>query len=152
MQLEIRTRVKGNPQEVFSGFNQQLFETLSPPFPPVRVRHFGGCRTGDEVDLELNFLLRKERWLSVVVEDELHGEAPYFVDEGRILPSFLSYWRHEHRIEPDTENPDHSLIVDAITFETPRWLPEALMAPGLWVQFLYRIPVYKRYFSNRARS
>lgn len=151
MEIRISTRVKGKPEAVFAGFDQSLFEALSPPFPPVRVLAFGGCQKGAEVDLELDFLLRKERWLSLVTESGMtESGTHYFVDEGRVLPFFLTYWRHEHRVEPDPEDPTGSLIVDFITFKTPKWLPETLMAPGLWAQFLYRVPVYKRYFAKRA--
>ncbi|MEM6299933.1 MAG: hypothetical protein AAF740_14690 [Bacteroidota bacterium] len=147
MKLEIRTKVNGSPEAVMAGFTRDLFEALSPPFPPVKVKTFDGSKTGDHVDLELNFIFFKERWLSVIIEDGEKNGGVYFVDEGRELPFFLSGWRHEHRIEPDPDKADSSIIVDSINFKTPIWLPEFLMLPALWGQFLYRIPIYKRFFA-----
>ncbi|MGF1533040.1 MAG: hypothetical protein ACFCUI_05020 [Bernardetiaceae bacterium] len=149
MQLTIKTRVKGDPKQVFAGFDRQLFEALSPPFPPVRVIEFGGCQAGARVALELNFLFFKQSWVSVVTKEGFLDGAPFFVDCGEELPFFLSDWMHEHRVEPDPQRANTSLIVDAITFQTPSWLPEWLLAPAMWAQFLYRKPVYKRYFAQK---
>ena len=60
MKLKIQTSVAKNYQQVWEGFTEDLFNQLSPPFPPVKVIQFDGCHKGDIVELELNFLLFNE--------------------------------------------------------------------------------------------
>lgn len=117
---------------------------LNPPFPPVRLIRFDGSETGDVVSLELNFILFKQTWESLIVEDNLTDREFYFIDEGCKLPFFLKYWRHKHRI---VKNGQGAEIVDDITFRSPFWVIDFLLYPVLWLQFLYRKPVYKKYFS-----
>ena len=145
MRLVFETRVAQPPAQVIEGFNRALFDALSPPFPRVHVARFDGSKTGDEVHLELNFLLFRQRWVSVIVEDCANDEEVYFVDEGSELPFFLGYWRHRHRILRDGSG---SRIVDDITYRGPNALLSVLLYPGMWLQFAYRKPVYRRVFGR----
>ncbi len=145
MRLVIETPVAQPPETVMAGFNQDLFIKLNPPFPPVKVLRFDGSKRGDEVHLELNMLLFKQRWISVITEDGANDNEFYFVDEGKRLPFFLSYWRHRHRIVRAGEG---STIVDDITFRAPLHL-SALLWPSLRAQFAYRCPVYQQVFGKR---
>ena len=147
MRLTFRTRVAQSPGQVWAGFDQTLFEALAPPFPPVRLIRFDGSRKGDLVELELNFLLFRQRWQSEIVEDAAEGGGFRFVDVGRKLPFFLKSWRHHHGIEPDPAG-SGSIIVDDIRFDTPLgWLGNVLFYPSLWAQFAYRGPVYRKVFA-----
>lgn len=148
-QLIVITRVQQPLEQVRAGFTRSLFERLAPPFPPVRVLRFDGCTTGDEVHLELDFLLTRQQWVSVIVGDGLTAEAWHFIDVGRELPFFLKSWRHEHRVERDGAG---SRIVDAIRYQGPNALVSWLLYPALWLQFAYRVPIYRRVFGLAGAS
>jgi len=144
MKLTIKTSVQQSFQQVWAGFTEDLFNKLSPPFPPVKVIQFDGCRKGDEVELELNFLLFKQRWKSLITDQQRTDKEIFFLDEGVKLPFFLSFWRHRHRIIKDGNN---TIIADEIEFRTPTLLTDYLFYPLLWVQFAYRKPIYRKAFS-----
>ncbi|MEL7145731.1 MAG: hypothetical protein AAFO69_05150 [Bacteroidota bacterium] len=145
MRLQIECPVEKNVLQVKEGFTEDLFLALNPPFPKVRLQRFDGCKTNDVVSLELNFIFFKQTWESLITEDETNDTTFRFVDEGTSLPFFLSAWRHHHLVVADG---DGAKIIDDITFKTPWWLPAWLMYPAMYFQFLYRKPVYKRYFKR----
>ena len=143
MNIKISTKVNQSLLKVWEGFNLELFSKLAPPFPPVEVKEFGGCLKGDKVHLELNFLLFKQDWISDIVDQKRTESEIYFIDEGTKLPFFLSYWKHRHRLVKDDEG---TLIVDDIIFKTPTILTDYLFYPLMYLQFLYRKPIYKKVF------
>ncbi len=145
MRLIISTPVNSTPMQVFRQFDQSLFLKLAPPFPPVKLIRFDGCRQGDVVSLQLNFLLFKQTWTSSITEQETTTEAIWFVDQGTQLPFFLTFWNHKHLIQKTEAG---SEIVDEITFQSPWFLPEFLLYPVLWLQFVYRKPIYKKVFGG----
>lgn len=149
MNIKISTAVEQPYQTVMQGFNEDLFIRLNPPFPPVKLLRFDGCKKEDVVALELNFIFFKQQWISKIVEDGLNQEEFYFIDEGIKLPFFLKYWHHHHRI---LKNPQGSTIVDDITFRSPSPLLDFLLLPVLWLQFLYRKPVYKKIFRSKGKK
>jgi ligand-binding SRPBCC domain-containing protein len=59
------------------------------------------------------------------------------------LPFFLKYWRHHHRIVQDGQS---TRIIDDIHFRSPLLLFDFLLWPVLWLQFLYRKPIYRNVF------
>ena len=145
MQLILETHVNQPVQEVISGFNQQLFEALAPPFPKVNLDRFDGCQTGDIVSMQLDFGAFKQAWVSEITR---HGSSEnnwFFIDEGRKLPSPLKFWRHRHLLTSLPEG--GTLIIDHIIYRTANRVLDAAVYPGLLLQFLYRKPVYKKYFS-----
>ena len=100
MRLHLQTAVASAYLEVKEGFTESLFAKLAPPFPPVKVRRFDGCKTGDTVDLELNFIFFKQKWTSKITEDHCDAQEFLFVDEGIVLPFFwgsggiaTAFWR-----------------------------------------------------------
>jgi ligand-binding SRPBCC domain-containing protein len=143
MRLSLHTAVQQSPAQVFAGFHQDLFKRLAPPFPPVKLLRFDGSKAGDTVSLELNFLLFRQRWDSFITEYYQSPQEIYFVDEGIRLPFFLKYWRHKHRI---VAAPAGAVIIDEITFKAPFLLLTWLLYPALYLQFLYRKPIYKKIF------
>ncbi len=145
MRLTVTTPVRQDYITVMKGFTEQLFMRLNPPFPPVKLLRFDGCKKGDVVSLELNFILFKQRWDSLIVESELNDREFYFIDEGKKLPFFLKYWHHHHRILKDGT---HTRLVDDITFRSPFLLMDYLLYPVLWLQFWYRKPVYRKVFGT----
>ncbi|WP_421830017.1 SRPBCC family protein [Larkinella sp.] len=143
MKIAIYTSVQQEYRRVWAGFTRQLFDQLSPPFPPVDVVRFDGCLKGDTVHLRLNFLLFKQDWISLIVEQQETDQEIYFIDQGTKLPFFLSSWHHKHRIIRDG---NHTRIADEITFRTPTLLTDFLLYPVFYGLFAYRRPVYKRIF------
>ena len=143
MKLTIKANVAQPRKAVFKGFNASLFNQLAPPFPPVKLIHFGGSKTGDEVILELNFFLFKQRWVSKIIDDNENEVQTWFVDQGTTLPFFLTRWTHRHIIQ-DTQS--GSIIIDQITYDSYPIL-KWLLWPILYFQFSYRIKIYQRLFS-----
>jgi ligand-binding SRPBCC domain-containing protein len=132
--------------EVKNGFDRDLFLSLNPPFPPVKLIEFGGCKEGDQVIIELNFLLFKQQWISVITADGLEDNKWFFIDKGIQLPFFLSYWHHEHIVETYEKG---AIIIDDISYETGTLFTDIVMWPVLYLQFLYRKPIYRRIFGKK---
>lgn len=145
MRLRIETIVNANLSTVVDNFDRNLFLKLSPPFPKVDLLVFDGCKKGNIVSLELNFLFFKQKWTSEIVEELTQDDHWFFIDKGTELPFFLKSWTHRHEVH---DRGDYSVIVDDIHFTTGTQLTDWLMYPSLWLQFLYRKPVYKKYFLN----
>lgn len=131
-------------EKVWEGFDERLFEALAPPFPPVKVLAFGGCSKGDVVSLELNFLVFKQKWTSVIIDQKSTPDEIYFIDQGTQLPFFLSSWQHKHRI---VKTQNGSTITDEIRYKSPFWLTDYILFPLMYVQFSYRKPIYQKVFS-----
>jgi ligand-binding SRPBCC domain-containing protein len=144
MHLKLKTKVNQNFLSVKEGFNEKLFLSLNPPFPPVKLKEFGGCNKGDKVHLELNFILFKQDWISDITFDNTTNTIFEFIDEGTKLPFFLKSWKHHHIVTKIDEN--NSDIIDDIEFKSPFRLMDFLLFPVLWLQFAYRKPIYKRIF------
>lgn len=146
MHLTLRTAVAQPPAQVMAGFTQALFVALAPPFPRLRLRRFDGSRTGDRVEIELDVLVTRLRWTSLITAD---GQQPdgtlFFVDEGQQLPPPLRFWRHRHLVQPGPGG--GSVIVDAVEFRTASPLLDALLYPALWAQFAWRRPIYRHWFA-----
>jgi ligand-binding SRPBCC domain-containing protein len=92
----------------------------------------------------LNFILFKQDWISDIIDQNALESEIYFVDEGSKLPFFLSYWKHRHRMIKDGKG---TIIIDDITFKTPSILSDYLFYPLMYLQFLYRKPIYQKVFS-----
>ncbi|MDB5233964.1 MAG: hypothetical protein JWR44_957 [Hymenobacter sp.] len=148
MHLILRTSVAQAPAQVMAGFTRELFVALAPPFPKLRVLRFDGCHTGDQVAIELNVLVKRLPWTSLIVEDgTLPDGTHFFVDEGQQLPTPLRYWRHRHLIVPGPNG--SSVIVDDLEYRTAMPLLDALLYPAMWTQFAWRKPIYRRWFGKR---
>lgn len=145
MKLRISTNVNASLQAVKKGFTKDLFLSLNPPFPPVRLLQFDGCKEGDKVALELNFIFFKQQWVSDITEDSEDEKEWFFLDEGIRLPFFLKSWKHRHVVE---EEGSGSRIIDDITFSTGTILTDLLLYPALLGQFLYRKPIYRKVFKS----
>jgi ligand-binding SRPBCC domain-containing protein len=143
MKILITTKVAQDYLTVKEGFNQSLFLHLAPPFPPVKLLRFDGSTKNDVVSLELNFIFFKQRWTSLITDDLTNESGFFFVDEGVELPFFLSYWRHQHKVLALSNG---SMIVDEIDFKGKGIFFTFLLYPALYLQFLYRKPIYKKVF------
>ena len=147
MHVTLRTAVAQAPAQVMAGFTRALFVALAPPFPRLRVLRFDGCRTGDQVEIELDTLVKRLPWTSLITD---HGTLPdgthFFVDEGKTLPPPLRFWRHRHLLEPGPNGT--CVIVDALEYRTASPLLDALLYPAMWAQFAWRKPIYRRWFGK----
>ena len=145
MHVILRTAVAQPPAQVMAGFTRELFIALAPPFPKLRLLRFDGCRTGDQVEIELDTLVKRLPWTSLIVDDgQLADGTLFFVDEGQTLPSPLRYWRHRHLIQPGPQG--GSIIVDDLEYRTATPALDALLYPAMWAQFAWRKPIYRRWF------
>lgn len=145
VKFTIKTSVKASLQTIKEGFTRELFLSLNPPFPPVELKQFDGCKKGDQVVLLLNFIAFKQEWISDIVEAYSTENTWYFVDKGVKLPFFLAKWTHHHGVKQES---GHAVIIDDISFSTGLLLTDLIMFPVLYLQFLYRKPIYKRRFRN----
>ncbi|WP_234733624.1 SRPBCC family protein [Tellurirhabdus bombi] len=147
MKLVVRTQVEQPLPQVWAGFDQRLFDQLNPPFPPVRVVRFDGSQKGNVVHIELNFLFFRQDWISLITDQQETDKEIFFIDTGNKLPFFLSFWQHKHRL---LRQGHQTIIADEVTYKTPGgWLMDWLFYPILWAQFVYRKPIYKRYFAAK---
>jgi ligand-binding SRPBCC domain-containing protein len=146
MHLKLKTKVNQNFLSVKEGFDEKLFLSLNPPFPPVELKEFGGCETGDKVHLELNFILFKQNWISKITFDKTSDSVFEFIDEGTQLPFFIKSWKHHHIVSKIDDG--NSYIIDDINFKSPFILMDFIMYPVLWLQFAYRKPIYKKLFKS----
>ncbi|MBU6119687.1 SRPBCC family protein [Hymenobacter siberiensis] len=145
MHVTLRTAVSQSPAVVMAGFTRELFVALAPPFPRLRLLRFDGCHTGDRVEIELDTLVKRLSWTSLIVDDGVQPDGThFFVDEGQILPPPLRFWRHRHLIQPGSKG--GSVIVDALEYRTASRLLDALIYPAMWAQFAWRRPIYRRWF------
>ena len=145
MHVTLRTAVSQPPAVVMAGFTRELFVALAPPFPRLRLLRFDGCHTGDRVEIELDTLVKRLSWTSLIVDDGVQPDGThFFVDEGQVLPPPLRFWRHRHLIEPGPDG--GSVIVDALEYRTASRLLDAVIYPAMWAQFAWRRPIYRRWF------
>lgn len=144
MRIKISTRVKQDFKKVFSNFDKDLFLALKPPLVPLKLLRFDGCNTGDEVHLDLG---AGQQWVSVITQAGQTDTSVYFVDEGKVLPFFLRFWRHEHTISISPNN-SGTIITDNIEYKSHNSLLEYMLYPILYAQFAWRKPVYQRLFGK----
>lgn len=146
MRLTLQTPVAGDYRQVLARFDRTLFAQLTPPGAKVELVRFDGSHEGDVVHIRLHLpLLPAQDWVSHITDEGETAERAWFTDEGQQLPFFLRRWRHQHIVE---NRGQRCVIVDAIEFGTPVWLPAILLWPVLWAQFAYRKPVYRRVFGK----
>ena len=145
MQFQIKTFVTQDYQTVFAGFNQELFIKLAPPFPPVKLLRFDGCKKGNVVMIQLNLIFFKQIWESLITENQAMEEKIYFIDEGIRLPFFLKKWKHQHIIKQENQQ---TAIIDNISYQSPFWLFDYFLFPLLYLLFYYRKPIYKKVFKK----
>lgn len=121
------------------GFNVRLFKKLNPPWMPAQVVRFDGCRPGDVVRLKLGFWPLNLDWESQITEEKESLDCWCFVDEGVVLPFFLTKWRHVHRVE---SKDGHCRVQDHIDLEFSSVFWSWILMPLMRRQFAYRKPIY----------
>lgn len=146
MKLLFSTQVLKSSEKIKEGFTRELFQFLSPGWIPFRILRFDGCKKGDEVHIQLGLHGLSQHWVSLITFEETNASGWSFVDEGKVLPWPLIYWKHHHRVDRITAT--ESKIVDDITFECSPAFLTPLFKPFLWSVFALRPNRYKKYFKD----
>lgn len=145
MKLTFECRLACPLETLIAGFDEQLFRALSPPFPQVLILQFDGIKTGDKVNLELDFLLFRWKWFGRITSSEPTEKGYTFTDKAEILPPFLSSWEHHHILE---ESGSGSIIRDEINFRSGKGWPDWLVSLLIRMQMNPRKKKYRAYFSS----
>jgi ligand-binding SRPBCC domain-containing protein len=149
MHLYLRTHVAATPAQVSAGFTRELFLALAPPFPPFQLLRFDGCQRGDEVHIQMGVGPLSTRWNSLITDHGTTADGTYyFVDEGQLLPTPLRYWQHRHLMQPAPDGGCY--IVEDIEYRTASTVLDRLLWPVMWAQFVWRRPIYQRWFGTAA--
>ena len=146
MRIVIKTKVSENYKTVFKKFDRNLFLALKPPLIQLNLEKFDGCFTGDKVELSLGLFGIVQKWKALIVEQNESQDEIYFIDEGKELPAPIKQWRHRHGLENIEDKA--TIIVDDINYSSNNKVIDFLLYPILYLQFWYRKPVYRRYFSK----
>ncbi len=142
--IVINTTLPVDFQTVINNFNRELFYALKPPLIPLKLVRYDGEKTGDEVHLEVGF---GQKWISLISDHGATEKEWFFVDEGKVLPRPMHYWKHLHKVLK-TDN-DTTTIVDDISFSTGSAVLDALLYPCLYLQFAWRKPAYRKFFRTK---
>jgi ligand-binding SRPBCC domain-containing protein len=145
LKILIKTAVEKDFQAVWSGFNQELLLHLSPPFPRAKITSFG-MEVGNKVEIILDFFILRLSWISIITDSQKNENEIFFIDKGIKTPMGLTFWKHKHRI---VKQNDYSLIIDEVEFKTKYKLLDWILYPLLFLQFVYRIPIYKSVFKKK---
>lgn len=143
MKIHLVTSIAKDYKEVYSSFNKELFEFLSPVFPRIKVIRFDGSKKGDTIELKLGFPLYKN-WISKITISEENEYLCFFIDEGRILPPGIIYWKHKHIVKKTGNNTCE--IIDDIEFKSWNKFFSMLFYPLLFISFYPRKKLYKKFF------
>lgn len=148
MKILFKTPLNLSVEEVKEGFNRELFEYLAPQWASFKLKRFDGCKAGDEVHIELNLMGLKQNWVSLITFDGDNEAGWSFIDEGKVLPWPLTYWKHHHRVDRISETTCE--IVDDIEFCAKNSLIEKVLTPTIWSSFAIRPQLYKDYFEGKS--
>ena len=144
MTIHLETAVNQDFMSVWNGFDADLFVALAPPFPIVTLKQFDGCKTGDKVKIELNALVTTLYWNAKIIAHDITENHAQFIDVADDeAPFFIKDWKHTHTIAKAKQG---SVIIDHIEYKTYNMITDLFFYPLFLLQFLYRKPIYKRYF------
>jgi len=146
MNLEFRTPIKRPFQDIQARFDSELFLRLSKGLLPFNMERFDGCKKGDEIHIKIGMWPFKFRWVSLISYEETNASGWSFIDEGKVLPWPLIYWKHHHRV--DRISATESTIVDSIQYECSPTFLGKLIWPVMWMVFAKRPKRYRQYFEE----
>ena len=144
MRFVIQTPINQNYIDLYKQFDEKLFIALAPAFPKMELIRFDGSKKGDEIHLKLT--PPGSTWISIITDDIITENEATFVDEGKLLPPGLKYWKHVHRIRKISTTA--SVIEDDITFKGTFGLLTLFLFPVLWLSFYPRKKAYVKYFKS----
>ena len=144
MRIRLESKIKGHYIIVMERFDKQLFEFLLPKYTRAEVIEFTGSRKGDRVHLRFQWPVQAD-WISDILEHGVNEHEAYFIDEGSDIPFGISSWYHKHIVRKINER--ESLIIDDIQFSATNKLLALFLYPILYLAFLPRKRLYRRYFN-----
>ncbi|MCF8219675.1 MAG: hypothetical protein K9J21_11940 [Bacteroidales bacterium] len=145
MNIKIKIFLPYNPDEIYAHFTGDLFLALAPPLSGIKLIRFDGSKPGSIVELQMGPALFNIKWISEITDEYVSEEKIWFQDQGKVLPFFLTYWKHNHIIEGSNQK---SYIIEDINYKTGTLLTDVLLYPLLYLQFAYRKYAYPKYFSK----
>ncbi|MFM8270696.1 MAG: hypothetical protein ACKN9V_10955 [Pseudomonadota bacterium] len=146
MKLYFEAQVKSTLQEIKTGFNQDLFLRLKPPFMSLKLERFDGCEKGHEVHLKMGMPGFLQGWVSEITESSQSDTVWEFVDEGKKLPAPFTFWRHIHRVEKISDT--SCRVSDSIEYRCTSGLVERALWGPLWLSFSIRPRIYREVFGS----
>lgn len=145
MRVVLKTKIKGNHKKIIKAFDRELFLALAPAFPPIELKQFTGSETGDKVHIHFKKPINSD-WLSDIIDHGYEENRSYFVDKGVQLPFPLKFWEHHHIVEQIDK--DFVYIIDDMRFKGPNIFITFLLYPFIYLGFLPRKRIYKKYFEK----
>ena len=145
--FRVETLINSPIDYVWALFDQDLLAKLSPPFPPISINRFDGCKKGDLVQLEIKLGFFSLYWDSEITEDFQGEDTIYFIDEGTRIPLGITYWKHEHILKKT--NAQQTAVIDQISYSTSSKFLDILLYPLLWGMIIYRKPFYQSLLTLR---
>jgi ligand-binding SRPBCC domain-containing protein len=135
-----------NIQDVYSVFDFRLLAELSPPIMKPEAKLYEGNELGDQLYFVIRTPIGDYPWKGKVTEESITENEIYFVDEGIQMAFGMSAWKHKHRL---IKTDYGTLIRDEVFFDTKNVLLKYVLLPGVWMQFLYRKPLYEKIVKKR---
>jgi ligand-binding SRPBCC domain-containing protein len=145
MHFTISTTVNGHYKKVMNAFDLQLFKALQPKGISMQIETFTGSKKGDKVHIKFLQPFATE-WISDIIDDGENDTESFFIDKGIKVPFGISLWQHRHIVKNVSST--SCTIIDDITFEGINKIWSVLLWPVLYISFLQRKAVYKKYFLN----
>jgi ligand-binding SRPBCC domain-containing protein len=150
MKFQMSAPVKGHsPQEIIRVFDFDLLRALSPPMMKPDLVSYGGYAPGTTIHFRLNTPFGIKDWKGMITEYRENEAEIYFIDQGVELPFGIKSWKHKHRLIRTTYGTE---IRDEVEFSFYGVLSRLVLTPGIWLQFLYRKPLYSKIISRRLKK
>lgn len=145
MKFEIKSHIKQDYEFVDKHLTKDFLLLVNPKIPPFKITRFDGEKIGDLVHVELNFFLFKEKWEYEIKDHTLNDKEWKFVDQSIKHPFFFNYWSHQFRME----NLEGEIVIsDIVNYNTPFFLLDYFLFPGLYLFFNYRKSIYKKMYGK----
>lgn len=141
--FRIETKVNASMPFVWSKFDEALLKNLSPPFPKVKILQFEGCETGNKVALQIDLIIIKPLWSTIITDHQKSESEIFFIDEGIKVPFGIKFWKHTHKII--SNGPQNCTIQDFVAFKSIHFILDLFLFPFLWGMIFYRKPFYRKY-------
>jgi ligand-binding SRPBCC domain-containing protein len=150
MKFQMSTPVRGHvPKEIINVFDFDLLRALSPPMMKPELISYGGYAPGTKIHFRLNTPFGTKDWKGMISEYSENETEIYFTDEGVELPFGIKTWKHKHRLIRRHYGTE---IRDEVEFSFYGVLSRLFFTPGIWLQFLYRKPLYRKIISRRLKK
>jgi ligand-binding SRPBCC domain-containing protein len=88
----------------------------------------------------------KKTWMGEITEEGKSETEIYFTDVGIKMPLGLTSWSHTHLL---IKKEWGTQIEDRLFFNGLNRLHTWILLPALWIQFIYRKPLYERVIRKR---